>query len=198
MRPKPLRIDEVIPELRRRADAVERRTLLIALDGRSGTGKSTLAQQIAAAFPAVIVQSDDFFIGGTEAEWAARPVSERVEAIDWRRLRTEALEPLLAGKAATWHPFDFATRARIGPNTTTVAPKPVIVLDGNFSNRPELRDIIDISILLDLHDETRRKRLVDREGVRFMEEWHAVWDDVEGYYYEQISPPSVYDYLAAH
>jgi hypothetical protein len=35
----------------------------------------------------------------TDAEWDARSAPQRADhALDWRRLRSEALEPLLAGK----------------------------------------------------------------------------------------------------
>src|SRR5829696_2285932 len=48
------------------------RPLIVALDGRSGSGKSTLAVALAAELNAVVVASDDFWPGGTDAEWAAR------------------------------------------------------------------------------------------------------------------------------
>lgn len=76
--------------------------LLVALDGRSGVGKSTLAQFIAQEVGGVVVQGDDFFAGGPDAEWDARSVEAKVaDCIDWRRLHKEVLEPLLAGLPAS-------------------------------------------------------------------------------------------------
>jgi uridine kinase len=46
--------------------------VVVALDGRSGTGKSTLAKQLAATVGAVIINCDDFYAGGTDEEWLAR------------------------------------------------------------------------------------------------------------------------------
>jgi cytidylate kinase len=41
------------------------RPCVVALDGRSGVGKSTLAANIAAALGACVLNGDDFFAGGT-------------------------------------------------------------------------------------------------------------------------------------
>src|SRR2546426_1150766 len=83
--------------------------ILIALDGASGTGKSALAALVAEALGATVVPGDDFFAAEiTDAEWAARSPSERAaDAIDWRRLRRDALQPLRAGKPGAWRAFDF-------------------------------------------------------------------------------------------
>src|SRR5437773_7292626 len=73
--------------------------LLIALDGPSGSGKSTLAGTVAGALDATILPRDDFFAAEiTVAGLDMRsPRARPATALDWRRLRGEALEPLLAG-----------------------------------------------------------------------------------------------------
>src|SRR5712692_2227086 len=85
--------------------------LLVALDGGSGSGKSTLALLIAKELNAALIQSDDFYAAEiSNAEWEARtPEQKAADAVNWRRLRAEAIEPLLAGKPAKWHTFDFET-----------------------------------------------------------------------------------------
>ncbi len=111
--------------------------MLVALDGGSGSGKSSLAVLVAADLDAAIVESDDFFAAEiTDAEWDAMGPKERAAAaIDWRRLRREAIEPLLAGKSASWHPFDFAAGTRpdgtyrMAAEAVTRGPASVIVLD---------------------------------------------------------------------
>src|SRR5687768_3397850 len=88
--------------------------LLVALDGPSGAGKSTLAALVAEQLDAVHIPSDDFFAAEiTDAAWAARdPAARARDAIDWRRLRSEVLEPLLARQPARWHAFDFEAGLR--------------------------------------------------------------------------------------
>ena len=170
------------------------RPLLIALDGRSGCGKSTLADLIAKRISAAIVTSDDFYSGGNDAKWeSSSPEAKADQAIDWKRLRTEALEPLLTGRPARWHPLAFTPGIGwIGwkEESVVVQPAPVIILDGIYSVRAELADIVDLRVLIELPEELRRERLIAREGPDFMSRWHAIWDSAEDYYFSRMAPHS--------
>ncbi len=187
--------DTIVAEVRRRI--VGRKTpILIALDGGSGSGKSAVASLVAEELDAVLIQGDDFYAANiSDAEWELRPPRARAaDAIDWKRLRAEALEPLLAGKPAKWHAFDFAGGVR--PDGTYAMrtdfverePNSVIVLDGAYSTRPELADLIDLSVLVDAPPDVRHKRLAAREDKRFLASWHARWDAAEEYYFTQVRP----------
>jgi para-aminobenzoate synthetase len=175
--------------------------ILVAIDGRSGTGKSTVARALVQEVPSVIVPSDDFFAAGITAQaWAARSAPERArDCIDWRRLRAEALEPLLQGQDAAWHPFDFAAGERpdgtysISTEIVRREPEPVILLDGAYSTRPELADLIDLSILVTTPDAIRRWRLEAREDPQFLAAWHDRWDAAEDYYFTHVRPPAAFD-----
>lgn len=171
--------------------------LLVALDGRSGVGKSTMAHAIAREIGGVVVIGDDFFSGGPDAEWDARTTEAKVaDCIDWRRLRKEALEPLLAGKSASWHPFNFISGIGLSQEVIECKPAPVIILDGAYSCRPELADIVDFSVLIEMSDDgLRRQRLLAREGHDFMESWHKRWDAAEDHYFTEIVHRSMFDLI---
>lgn len=168
--------------------------LLVAIDGRSGTGKSTIAQDVAKKLGGVVIQSDDFYIGGPDEQWTNRTAQEKVDrVIDWKRLRNEVLEPLLAGRMASWHPFDFQTWQGLSSTTLTANPGQIIILDGIYSARPELADLIALSVLIETPNEERRARLVNREGANTMRAWHQVWDEAEDFYFTQLRPRQSYD-----
>src|SRR5207245_10095513 len=107
-------------------------------------GKSTRAEMVAEALDATVVSSDDFFAADTtDAEWGMRSPRDRAAtALHWRRLRSEALEPLRAGRSAQWHAFDFEAGVRpdgtygMRAGLTKRYPAPVIVLEGAYSARP--------------------------------------------------------------
>ena len=175
--------------------------MLVALDGASGSGKSTFATWIAEDLGATIVRSDDFFATGiSNAEWDSRSPEARAEdAIDWRRLRREVLEPLLAGEEASYHPFDFeaGVDARgayaFAKRLVTLRPARVIVLEGAYSSRPELSDLIGLSVLLDVPKAVRHHRLASREDASFLEAWHLRWDAAEEHYFQHVRPRSSFD-----
>lgn len=192
--------DTIVVEIRR---LMANRTtpVLVALDGGSGAGKSSVALAIAGKLDAVVIQGDDFFAAGiTDAEWEARtPQAKAADAIDWRRLRAEALEPLLAGKRARWHAFDFEAGRRpdgtypLRADFVEREPAAVIVLDGAYSTRPELGDLIDLSVLVDVAADERHQRLAAREAKPFLDAWHARWDAAEEYYFAQVRPKTTFD-----
>jgi len=179
--------------------------LLAALDGRSGAGKSTLAARLAEALPsAVTVPGDDFYAAHIPAaEWDAHsPEWRAAEAIDWRRLRAEALEPLLAGRPAQWRPFDFERPRPDGTYPLRARPEvrdpaQVIILEGAYSSRLELLDLIGLAVLVDASSAVRHARLAAREEPGFLAEWHARWDAAEAYYFTVVRPPGKFDLVVS-
>ncbi len=118
--------------------------------------------------------------------------------IDWRRLRAEALEPLLARRTARWHPFDFETPHPDGTYAMRTdfverPPADLILLDGIYSTRAELADLIDLAVLVDVPLAVRHARLDARESAEFLAEWHARWDAAEAYYLTHVRPASAFD-----
>ncbi len=207
-----LAADSIVAASRRMMD-VRDAPILIALDGGSGSGKSTLASLIAEELGAALIQNDDFFAAEiSDAEWESRsPEARAADAIDWRRLRAEALEPLLAGKPAKWHAFDF--EAGVRPDGTYAMrtdfverePRRVIVLEGAYSARPELADLINLSVLVDAPVDVRHQRLaarramyVGRDDEKYLDSWHARWDAAEDYYFTQVRPKSSFDLVVVN
>jgi len=196
---------DAVADAIRQLMARHNRPILIAIDGASGSGKSSFALWLAAKFKAALVQSDDFFAAGiSNAEWDARTPEERAtDAIDWQRVRVEALEPLLTGKSAKWHAFDFAGGAR--PDGTYAMrsdfverePALVIVLEGAYSTGCALADLIDLSVLVDAPREVRHERVQAREEQEFLAAWHTRWDAAEEVYFSKIRPRSSFDLVVA-
>jgi uridine kinase len=71
-----------------------------AIAGGSGSGKSSLAQQVSNEFDLAFIQLDDFFSGHIpEHIWDTFSVSERYKNVfDWHSVRTHVLEPLISRK----------------------------------------------------------------------------------------------------
>lgn len=170
---------------------------LVAIDGQSGTGKSTLAKLVAEKVNGIVVNSDDFYSGGNDDRWKECSPQEKVDlVIDWKKLRYEILEPLIAGKSASWHPLEFLhKKGWVGwkKELVQLEPKSVVILEGAYSARPEFLDMIDLAILIQATDTMRRRQLQEREGEAFMKQWHEIWDEAEEYYFSKISPKSGFD-----
>jgi para-aminobenzoate synthetase len=190
----------IAAEIKRRA-ALQPGPLVLALDGGSGSGKSTLAGLLQSLEGVVVVPLDDFFAANIPAsEWETRSVAERArDVFDWQRVRAEALEPLRTGRTARWHPFDFAAGLRADgtygycAQAVERAPAPVIILEGAYSASPQLADLVDMAVLVDVAVAERHRRVAAREDAQFLAHWHALWDEVEAYYFGQVRPKASFD-----
>jgi para-aminobenzoate synthetase len=176
------------------------RPILVALDGGSGAGKSTLAAMLVQRLDANWIPLDDFFSAHIpEAEWDTMSVPQKLlNVFDWPRVRAQALEPLLAGRTACWHPFDFGQPSPDGTyplraEPETRDPAPVLLLDGAYSASPQLADRVDLSVLVDVPIAVRHARLAAREDPAFLAQWHARWDAVETYYLTIVRPRTCFD-----
>jgi len=175
--------------------------IVVALDGGSGAGKSTLASIIENGLDSAVIQIDDFFAADIpDNHWGEFSIEERLKYVfDWQRLRESAIVPLLAGKPAMWYAFDFESGLRsdytYGMKTDPVELEPadVILIDGAYSACPELGDLVDLTILVDMSIDERHARLASREDKDFMDRWHKIWDPVEKYYFTHVRPKSSFD-----
>ncbi|MEY8829168.1 uridine kinase [Sedimentitalea sp. XS_ASV28] len=165
---------------------------LVAIDGRSGAGKSTLARTIAHQLNAPVISGDDFFSGGEGILDDPADVLAEI-CIDWRALR-KVLEKLHATENASFFPYDWgAFDGSKSSKETYVEPSEIVVIEGVYAARPELRDLLDLTVLIEVPDEERLKRLIKREGG--LSAWEQQWHRAEDWYFENLAPPHSFDLL---
>lgn len=178
-----------------------RRPIVVAIDGGSGAGKSSLGAMIQNQLDITLIPLDDFFSAEIpDHQWEAFSPEERLKHVfDWCRLRHQVIEPLLRGETARWQAFDFET----GPcpdGTYSMQneykqrePANVILIEGACSASPALTDLVDLAILLDVPPEVRHARLAAREEKEFLMRWHTLWDSFEDFYFNQVRPKETFD-----
>jgi len=169
-----------------------RRPLVIALDGPSAAGTSTLAAKLGPRLAASVVEGDDFYRDIPEVQrWALTAAQGAEEYFDWRRLRHEVLEPLRAGRPAQYHPFSWLPAGGLDDRMVTVDPTPIIVLEGVYTGRPQLRDLVDLAVLVETPAQERQRRLMVRgDGY---DAWWPRWGAAEDHYFTAISPRQSFD-----
>ena len=180
---------------------------VVAIDGGSGSGKSTIGSAVAAELGAILVPGDDFFSAHVTHEgWAEKDAALRAaDCIDWRRLRLEALEPLIAGQPARWATFDFTqaihTDGSYGSSLDwqrTLLPASIIIVEGSYSARPELGDLVDLSVLINVPVQVRHQRLVMRSEPDCLAMWHMRWDRAEEHYFSHVRPAASFDLVVTN
>jgi uridine kinase len=164
-----------------------RDVIVAAIDGCGGAGKSTLAQRIRAALDVAvsIVAVDDFYRPLTNDQRVALDPHHGYENyFDWQRMRNDAIIPLRAGKAARYQRYDWSTD-RLA-EWIEVAPASVVIVEGVYSSRPELRPLLDAAIFIDTPREERLRRMLSRG--QDAGGWIQRWMAAEDWYLEHIEP----------
>jgi hypothetical protein len=136
------------------------RPRVVAVDGRSGSGKSTACARIAAAVPGTaVVHSDD--------------VAWYHHFFDWAELMAGGvLEPLRRGAAVAFRPPEWDARGRAGA-IRVPADAPLVLVEGVGVGRRELAALVDAVVWVQADRPTATRRGILRDGgdVAFWEEW---------------------------
>ena len=146
-----------------RAEALlrEKGRAVIAIDGRCGSGKTTLAGRLAARWDCTLLHADDFFLR-PEQRTPAR-LAQPGGNFDRERFYAEALAPLLAGRDALYRPYDCHAGCLRPP---VAAPlRPVILIEGSYCCHPDLWDCYDLHVFVTAPLDVRLARLTRRPGV---------------------------------
>jgi molybdenum cofactor guanylyltransferase len=187
-------VSSILDLVAERAKTIDR-PVVIAIDGRSCSGKSILATAVALRSGAAVLEGDDFYrdtlptLSAIHRE--AMPDAAVVDAvIDWERLRDDGLLPLRAGDRATFQPYDWdANDGRLAPVKTVPAAK-LIIVEGVYAARPELADLIDFTVYLGIDPDVRARRYAQREDEPG---WRGFWERGEIYYFSDVRPPASFD-----
>lgn len=192
--------------LLRTSVAASTRTLFVALDGRSGAGKSTLAEFVKSALGeeglrVEVIEGDQFYAGGSAERWDERSAEDKVaKAMDWQRQHT-LLSDLRENGRASWHSFawdapDWDTHPpplEAEAHSLSISTSDVVLLEGAYSARPELHELLDTLVQLDPSKSVRRQQLLDREGDAYRQDWEGRWSEAEELYFTQVMPPYRFD-----
>ena len=159
---------------------------LVCIEGLGGAGKSTLAAELAARSGVIsLVHGDDFY-GPEERDWQSWTPKEGYERyFDHRRVERELLRPLRTGRRASFPRYDWESNTLDG--WVSVEPRDLVLVEGVYLLRAELRPYWDFSIYVETPRELRQARLYARgendPG------WIARWAAAEDYY-EQAEQPA--------
>ena len=148
-------IEEIAGVIRHHAPAS---ILRVGVDGVDGVGKTVFAGMLARVIEAqgrpVIRASVDGFHNAREVRYRRGKTSAigfYLDSYNYAELRKVLLDPLGPGGSRVYCPviFDHSTNSPVPMRWSVADHGAVLVFDGIFLHRPELRDAWDFSIFLD-------------------------------------------------
>lgn len=158
--------------LERIAGDVERlhpdRTVLVGIDGVDGAGKTVFADELAALLRRSVIRAGvDSFHNPRAVRYRrgrGSPEGYFHDSFDYLRLRRVLLDPLLDGGHFRTAAFDHRTDASVDVPLRLAPPGAVLVFDGIFLHRPQLRDCWDYSVFLRVRPDVSTARCAQRDG----------------------------------
>jgi len=138
------------------------RTRVVAIDGRSGAGKTRLAADLAGGLladgaAAPVVSLEDLYGGWDGLE---RGIDLLVSAV---------LEPLAAGRTARLPRYDWAARQWAEP--AALEPPEVLIVEGVGAGARRAAAWASLLVWLDAPEAVRKRRALDRDGATFAPYW---------------------------
>jgi uridine kinase len=133
------------------------RTRVVAVDGRSGAGKTRLAGLLAGELGAAVVSLEDLYGGWDGLE----------RGVDL--LVSQVLEPLAAGRAARVPRYDWAA-ARWAEHAV-LDPPAVLIVEGVGTGARRAAAYASLLVWLDAPGAVRKRRALDRDGETFAPYW---------------------------
>lgn len=135
--------------------------IIVAIDGRSGSGKTTFATRLSNALNATVVHTDDVAWHHSFFDW-------------WSLMIEHILEPFHNAHSIDWTPESWKQRQRIG--SIVVPNSKILIVEGVCASRRELSDWIDVPIWIETSLEIAEQRGLLRDGEAerdFWFEWQA-------------------------
>lgn len=181
---------------------VQPRNRLIAIDGVDGSGKTTFAEHLASAITdreVIIVHVDDFLNPSSirHARGRTSPLGFYLDSYDYESFARFVLDPLGPNGSGRYaaRSYDFRRDARVNPEWQRASLDAVVIVEGMFLHRSELRDSWAASVFLDVPFGETARRMAARDGSNPDPEHPSMRRYVEGQrmYFERERP---WDYAA--
>lgn len=168
-----------IPVLKAAAALAEKKnSRIIAIDGRSASGKSTLANQLKIILDAQIIKMDDFFLP-PEMRTSMR-YEEAGGNIHYERFKEEVLTPLIEHRAFSYRIFDCKKNSFNG--SKMIWQSPWRIVEGAYSLHPKFGDYADLAIFYDIDPQEQIRRIYERNGSTAAKIFQNKWIPLEEKY----------------
>ncbi len=173
------------------------RKLLLVIDGKCGSGKTTLSESLSERYGCNVFHIDDFYL--PIVMQTPEVMKEPGGNINYDRFISEIMAPLTSDSAVVYRPFlcmeqEYAPGVRLKKTG-------VNVIEGTYSCHPVLREIYAkltdwevITLFMDIDDANQRDRVRKRVGEQRFKLFEEKWIPREREYFSAYSLMEYCDY----
>lgn len=173
-----MKYQELLKELDTR---LETGNVILAIDGGSASGKTTLSQMLSQIYDCAVFHMDDFFL---------RPEQRTPERyrevggnVDRERFLDEVLIPLSKGETIRYRRFQCVSMTFA--DEEMIVPKKLNVIEGAYAMHPALSKYYNFSVALHISEELQKKRIDKRNAKEIAKRFFEEWIPMENRYFKE-------------
>lgn len=155
--------------------------VILAIEGGSASGKTTLSKLLEKIYDCNVFHADDFFLQPHQR--TRERLSEPGGNLDRERLLSEVVIPLYEGKIINYRRYDCSMGMLLPPET--IEPQRINIIEGSYSMHPELSRYYNLSVFIEISPQTQRERIRKRNpgmAERFFNEWIPMEEEFRKYF----------------
>ncbi|NMB00023.1 MAG: hypothetical protein GX971_00665, partial [Firmicutes bacterium] len=160
----------------------EKECIIVAIDGRSGSGKSFLAGLLQAVYGSPIISMDHFFLRPEQR--TAQRLQEPGGNVDYERFKEEVTLRLREREAFNYRIYDCQTNTFT--DSPLIIPHALTIVEGSYSHHPSLVEDYDLRVFLSVPVEVQRQRILRRNGAAMWERFENEWIPLEELYFSTL------------
>lgn len=157
----------------------ENKKVVIAIDGPSASGKSTLGNLLKDKYDALLFHTDNYFL--PKERKTKERLGESGGNLDYERLKSEIIDNLDEDYLKSDY-FNCVTN--VLEEREQSKNKQVIIIEGAYSMHKTLRDYYTLTVFLEIDETLQKDRILARNGRIMLERWVKEWIPLENYYIE--------------
>jgi uridine kinase len=176
-----LKTNDIIEIIKQNMTAERLKPFLVAIDGMSASGKTTLGNLLHMEFEdSNLFHMDDYFLQPHQR--TDKRLCEVGGNVDYKRFMNELVLHVNDREGLSFHKYDCQTQT-LGP-ATYVPWKPLVIIEGAYSQHPYFGNIYDLRIFCEISKEEQRERILKRNGAEMLKRFENEWIPKEHAYFE--------------
>ena len=164
--------------------------VVIAIDGPSASGKSTLSKNLMERYDALVFHVDDYFLP------ESKQTEERLEEIggffDYERMISEIFLNINQEYVISNH---YNCNTKELEIREPFVNREVVVIEGVYSHSPHLQKYITYKVFMDVDQEEQIRRIKKRNGEKMLKRWVSEWIPKENEYFSHYKVKSNADFI---
>lgn len=176
------RFAPVVTALRELAKDESKKQILVALDGRCASGKSTLGSYLQEIFEANLFHMDDFFL--QQHQRTEIRLAEIGGNVDYERFQTEVIDSLIRGESVAYRRFDCKRMELL--DEIRIPVKRINLIEGSYCMHPHFGDIYDLRVFTDIGSEQQIENIRQRNGETQLGAFRERWIPKEEAYFSKF------------